>query len=62
MAILVEDAQALANRMEAGLEDAADHGYNQLKFYELKKEIKALKRERADLKLEIAQLEDKLEE
>lgn len=62
MAILVEDAQALANRMEAGLEDAADHGYNQLKFYKLKKEIRALQREKHSLKLEIDQLEDQLEE
>lgn len=62
LAFLIEETQTLANRMEAGLENASDHGYNEHKFFELKKKIRDLKRERQALELEVAALHYKLDE
>ncbi len=46
---LVEEAQTMANRMEAGLGNKHDVEYREQKLASLKAEIKALKAEKAAL-------------
>lgn len=47
---LIEEVQTLVNRMEAGLRDYKDAGYNEDRIAEIKKELKELRKEKKELK------------
>jgi len=49
---LIEEAQTLVNRMEAGLRDYKDAGYNEDRIADIKKELKELKKEKRKLQNE----------
>lgn len=46
---LVEEAQTLANRMEAKLYDLSDYEYKMIEYKRIKKEIKELEQKKEDL-------------
>lgn len=58
---LVEEAQTLANRMEAALNDANDLEWKQEQLREVKKETKEYRKQKAELLNEIEKLEEKKE-
>jgi hypothetical protein len=49
---LIEEVQTLVNRMEAGLRDYSDAGYNEDRIADIKKELKELKKEKRKLQNE----------
>ena len=58
---LVEEIQVLANRMEAGLRDIRDHDYDLTEHRKIKREIKQMEWQKADLSAEVEDLELLLE-
>lgn len=49
---LIEEAQTMADRMESGLRDYKDAGYNEDRIADIKKELKELKKEKRKLQNE----------
>jgi len=49
---LIEEVQTLVNRMEAGLRDYKDAGYNEDRIAEIKKELKELRKQKKKVKNE----------
>lgn len=47
---LIEEVQTLVNRMEAGLRDYKDAGYNEDRIREIKEELKELRKQKKELK------------
>ena len=54
---LVEEIQVLGNRMEAGLEDNWEQNREQIEHRKLKREIKQMEWQKADLSAEVEDLE-----
>ena len=61
LSTLVEEIQVLANRMEAGLEDNWEYNRDQIEHRKLKREIKQMEWQKADLAAEVEDLELVLE-
>ncbi len=61
LSTLVEEIQVLANRMEAGLEDNWKYNRDQIEHRKLKREIKQMEWQKADLAAEVEDLELVLE-
>ena len=61
LSTLVEEIQVLANRMEAGLEDNWEYNRDHINHRQIKREIKQMEWQKADLAAEVEDLELVLE-